>query len=140
MDPSGANHSATRVLRRPLSSTACAAALRNRCGSARRAAPGRPTATGRAQTNAVFVHELPVVVGVDDCELVAELGDAAHGVHREPAVHPSFRCVREQADWRGVAALLEPFLDASGVSEDNGFQYLDEAGPIDWIVSRSRNW
>jgi hypothetical protein len=42
--------------------------------------------------------------------------------------------------WHRVVGLLEPFVTAKPTINPHGFQYLDESGPIDWIISGPRSW
>jgi len=48
-----------------------------------------------------------------------------------------FCCVLSPPGWQRVHDLLEPFLI---VGEGTRFQYLTEAGGIDWIISTTRGW
>jgi hypothetical protein len=67
---------------------------------------------------------LSAVIGSED-EGVARVGES------------SFRCVLTRAGWERVVALLGPFAEPL---ESNSFQYLTEAGEIEWIVSTSGPW
>ena len=65
------------------------------------------------------------------------------------ALRISERSIAWVTDWVTTGAqklperavgLLEPFVDRAEASSRNGFQYLTESGPIEWIISRSRSW
>jgi hypothetical protein len=81
------------------------------------------------------IDALPGFVGIDGCSLVACVGEAT-GVERIDSPELGFRCVMDPDGWQDAFALLAPFV----TSETNGFQYLTEAGSIEWIVSASRSW
>lgn len=88
----------------------------------------------------VQVDELAGFHGADGCSLRAEVGPASIGLTALDPSRPAFRCVLERADWQRVAGLLEPFVAEPPRPDRNGFQFLIEAGPIEWIISRSRSW
>jgi hypothetical protein len=57
-----------------------------------------------------------------------------------PGPDRSFRCKLDSARWRRVSSLLELFANRELALNPNRFQYLDEPGPVDWIISRSQSW
>ncbi len=74
-------------------------------------------------------------VGLVGGILGGTVGDADEGVTR---LRPGeFRCLLTPAAWRRVAHLLEPFLEMSG---SDGFQYLVEAGKVEWVISTNGEW
>lgn len=86
------------------------------------------------------VEDLPGFRGVDGCSLVAQAGDRNAGVEPVPGTSRAFRCERDRQGWRHVWWLLEPFVDPETGGKPNAFQYLDEVGVIEWIISGSRGW
>jgi hypothetical protein len=82
------------------------------------------------------VDALPGFVGIDGCSLVARVGEIATGIDQVDPLKLEFRCVLDLAGWQHAFALLEPFVTRA----TEGFQYLTEAGSIEWIVSSSRSW
>jgi hypothetical protein len=86
------------------------------------------------------IEKLAGFEGIDDCSLLAEMDSTNLGVvHIDPSER-AFRCVLDPAGWHRVAGLLEPFVAARPTLNPNGFQYLNEFGPIDWIISGSSSW
>jgi hypothetical protein len=94
----------------------------------------------RAKEDGLRVESLPGFLGVDGCSLLAQVGKSNVGVEPSTGTGRSLRCGLDAAGWRRVSDLLEPFADHEQAGSRNGFQYLDESGPIDWIISRSRSW
>jgi hypothetical protein len=88
----------------------------------------------------IRVEGLPGFLGVDGCSLIAQGSDSNLGVEPIPRSDRSFKCEPDPARWRRVWGLLEPFADREQALNPNGLQYLDESGPIEWIISRSRSW
>jgi hypothetical protein len=86
------------------------------------------------------VDGLPGFVGVEGCSLTVQASESDPGVHRITGSAHLFRCGLDVAGWHRVWDLLEPFAVQEQASSQNGFQYLDESGPVDWIISRSRSW
>lgn len=99
----------------------------------------RQLADGAAE-NRFQVDGLAGCFGVEGCSLVAEVTESSSGVELIAGRDRSFGCRLDRAGWQRVWALLEPFVDPEEASSQNGFQYLDESGPIEWIISRSRGW
>ena len=88
----------------------------------------------------VQVDRLPGFQGVDGCSLVAAVGTADGGVEPLDAAWKAFRCVLAPTAWENVAGLLEPFESEQPRPRHTTFQYLDESGPVLWIVSTDRAW
>jgi hypothetical protein len=82
------------------------------------------------------VDALPGVVAVDGSSLVATVGEANLGVEPVAGAGLHFRCVLTPAAWQRACGLLEPFL----IGGRQGFQYLTEVGPVEWIISHDRGW
>jgi hypothetical protein len=93
-----------------------------------------------ATENGLRVESLPGFLAVDGCSLIAQASKSNAGVELSTGSGRSFRCGLDAVGWHRMAALLEPFADQEQARSQNGFQYLDESGPIDWIISRSRSW
>jgi hypothetical protein len=86
------------------------------------------------------IEKLAGFRGLDGCSLLAEMNSTKLGVVPIDDAERAFRCVLDPSGWHRVAGLLEPFVAARPTLNPNGFQYLDESGPIDWIISGSRSW
>lgn len=86
------------------------------------------------------VDALPGFLGVHGCSLIARLGDSDRGVERRPDSGAAFVCELSQSGWKNVSGLLEPFAERQHASTGEEFQYLSEAGSIEWIISTSRGW
>ncbi len=97
-------------------------------------------ALGDGRETAFRVEDLPGFDGVAGCSLVAQVGEANLGVERVQDADRAFRCVRDPEGWRHIWWLLEPFVDPESGGDPNRFQYLDESGAIEWIISGSRGW
>jgi hypothetical protein len=82
------------------------------------------------------IDALPGFAGIEGCSLVACIGEVATGIDQIDPAELGFRCVMDSTGWQHAFALLEPFV----TSETMGFQYLTEAGSIEWIISSSRSW
>lgn len=82
------------------------------------------------------IDALPGFVGIEGCSLVACVGEVATGLDQIDPAELWFRCVMDSAGWQHAFALFEPFV----TSDAEGFQYLTEAGSIEWIISSSRSW
>jgi hypothetical protein len=93
-----------------------------------------------ATKNGLRVESLPGFLGVDGCSLIAQARKSNVGVELSAESVRSLTCRLDAAGWHRISALLEPFADQTQVRSQNGFQYLDESGPVDWIISRSRSW
>lgn len=100
----------------------------------------RLAATDTDESVGVQIAELPGFRGINDCSLLAEVGSVKLGVVPIDESRLAFRCVLDAPGWRRVAGLLEPFASAKPILKPNGFQYLEESGPIEWIISGSRGW
>jgi hypothetical protein len=100
----------------------------------------RLAASGSGESAGVQIAELLGFQGIDGCSLLAEVSSVKLGVVPIDGSGLAFRCVLDTSGWQRVAGLLEPFVAARPVLNPNGFQYLDESGPIDWIISGSRGW
>jgi hypothetical protein len=100
----------------------------------------RFAAAGTDESSGVQIAELPGFRGIDGCSLLAEVGSVKLGVVPIDESHLAFRCVLDAPGWRRVAGLLEPFAADQPILEPNSFQYLDESGRIEWIISGSRGW
>lgn len=83
------------------------------------------------------IDGLPVVQNLDGCTLAGVTGRTDIGVELTGDDPRAFRCTLRPESWRTVAGLIEPFMDRRGAS---AFQYLTDAGSIDWIISTSRQW
>ena len=92
---------------------------------------------GGAVGHEVRVDRLPGFEGLDGCSLVATVGTSDRGVEPLDGAWKDFRCVLGPAAWENVAGLLEPFETRT---PDHAHQYLDESGPVLWIVSSDRGW
>jgi hypothetical protein len=92
------------------------------------------------QPSGIRIEKLTGFQGVDGCSLLAEMDSAKLGVVPIDQSERAFRCVLDQACWHRVAGLLEPFVAERPTLDRNGFQYLDDTGPIEWIISGSREW
>src|ERR1700744_418142 len=88
-----------------------------------------------AEAATVQIAELPGYQGIDRCSLLAERGAVKLGVVPIDEPPLAFRCALDPDGWRRVASLLEPFLTHRPTLNPNAFQYLDESGPIHWIIS-----
>ena len=95
---------------------------------------------GGATGNRLRVEGLAGFLGVEGCSLIVEATDSNVGVEFVTGSDRSFSCGLAPAGWQLVWDLLEPFADHEQAASRNGFEYLDESGPIDWIISRSRSW
>jgi hypothetical protein len=100
----------------------------------------RLAVTDTDESTGVQIAELPGFRGIDGCSLLAEVGSVKLGVVPIDGSHLGFRCVLDAPGWCRVAGLLEPFAADQPILEPNGFQYLDESGPIEWIIAGSRGW
>jgi len=105
-----------------------------------RAVAMRLAAAGGEKQSGVQITELPGFQGIDGCSLLAEVDSTKLGVLPIDESNKAFRCVLDKDGWCRVAGLLEPFVAARPILNPNGFQYLDESGPIEWIISGSRGW
>jgi hypothetical protein len=76
------------------------------------------------------IDGFPGFVGIEGCSLVACVGEVATGLDQTDPPELGFRCVMDAAGWQHAFALLEPFV----TSDADGFQYLTEAGSIEWII------
>jgi hypothetical protein len=74
---------------------------------------------------------------VDGCSLVAAVGSSNVGIDSLGANLNAFRCLLRPAAWENVAGLLEPFETRQA---GHAHQYLDDNGPVLWIVSTDRAW
>jgi hypothetical protein len=90
-----------------------------------------------SETYEVRVDQLPGFQGVDGCSLAASVGPVDSGVERLGGSDRAFRCVLSPAAWKRVWDLLEPFENNMN---PNGFQFLSDEGPIEWIISGDRGW
>jgi hypothetical protein len=88
---------------------------------------------------AVRVDAIPSVQAVDGCTLAAVVGRTDVGVELTGDGARAFRCSLRPESWRTVAGLIEPFTIAR-CRPATEFQYLTDAGSIDWIISTSRQW
>jgi hypothetical protein len=88
---------------------------------------------------AVQVDAIPAVQGVDGCTLAAVVGDTDVGVELTGDGARAFGCSLRPQSWRTVAGLIEPFTTRRD-RPASAFQYLTDAGSIDWIISTSRQW
>jgi hypothetical protein len=95
------------------------------------------TLASGAATEPLRVDLLPGIAAVGGCSLLADLGQADLGVQPEHGERPAFRCVLTAEGWLRVVGLLGPFLSRG---REKGFQYLTEAGLVEWIISDSRSW
>jgi hypothetical protein len=86
------------------------------------------------------IEKLAGFQGIDGCSLLAEMDSTKLGVLPIDQSDREFRCVLDPAGWHRVVGLLEPFIAARPTLNPNGFQYLDETGPMEWIISGSRSW
>jgi hypothetical protein len=76
---------------------------------------------------------------VDGASLMGVVGQADLGTEPVGDSDTAFRCVLTPESWRTAAQLIEPFTTRRRDGA-NGFQYLADAGPIDWVISSSREW
>jgi hypothetical protein len=88
----------------------------------------------------IAVDELPEFQGLNGCTLSVETGPSAIGLTPIQGAGHAFRCVLDPPNWLRVAGLIEPFTTQAPEIAKDAFQYLDESGPIDWILSGSRSW
>jgi hypothetical protein len=86
------------------------------------------------------VERLPGFRSIGGCLLLAQVGEANAGVERLTGGDLAFRCMRDREGWRHVWWLLEPFVDPQSAGKPSAFQYLDEPGAVEWIISGSRGW
>jgi hypothetical protein len=105
-----------------------------------RAVAIRLAADGSENQGAVQIAQLPGFEAVDGCSLLAEVRSTELGVTPINESELAFRCALDKNGWRRVAGLLEPFAAARPILNPNGFQYLDESGSVEWIISGSRAW
>jgi hypothetical protein len=77
-----------------------------------------------------------VAPGEADPSLLGEVGETDAGVEPIAGEASAFRCVLNPEGWERVRELLEPFAEP----REGTFQYLTEAGEIEWIVSTYRGW
>ena len=90
-----------------------------------------------SEAHGVRIDKLPGFQPVEGCSLTASVGSVDSGVEKLEGSERAFRCVLRPATWRRVWGLLEPFEIEMG---PNGFQWLSEEGPIEWIISGDRGW
>jgi len=88
----------------------------------------------------VVVDQLPGFHGVDRCTLTAVTGNADRGLEPVGGSGQRFRCTLRPMSWETVSEMLEPFERERPEPRRETFQYLDENGPVLWIVSTDRAW
>ncbi len=88
---------------------------------------------GNRVVDALQIDELPAFWG--SCSLEAAVGDQDLGIEPVGAQSRAFRCVLSAAGWQRALGLLEPFTEGK-----EGFQYLTEAGSVEWIISTDGEW
>jgi hypothetical protein len=89
------------------------------------------------ETNWIAVHELLGFNSVDGCKLFARVSSNDGGVQRLPE-REAFECLLRPASWSNIEGLLEPFTDPNTPS--GRFQWLDEHGDVDLLISTHRGW
>lgn len=87
----------------------------------------------------VSLHDESLVEAVDGCELVLRLGAKSIGVWRKKrlwgkGIH--LECTLTSGGWENVASLMEPFCEG----DLNGYQWLDENGPVSLLLSPGGRW
>jgi hypothetical protein len=90
-----------------------------------------------SQVDKVVIHQLPFIVSIEGCSLIAVASD--HDVGILPALDlPGFTWALQPSSWDNVEGLLEPFSEPSTIQER--FQYLNPAGGPEVIYSTGRYW
>jgi hypothetical protein len=110
--------------------------------------PGDATALRRAADelaagevgHCVRIDQLRGFHSVNGCSLTAATGSVDRGVESVDASGFQFRCALRAASWQRVSGLLEPFESEQPEPRRATFQYLDESGPVLWIISTDRAW
>lgn len=92
------------------------------------------TALAAGEQSRVEVHHLPGVEGVTGCRLTLHAGGRDRGLVPLP-VSAAFDCILTRDGWDTVAHRIEPFL-----SECDGYQWLDDTGDTDWLLSWDGQW
>ncbi|MCB1615486.1 MAG: hypothetical protein KDI30_05680 [Pseudomonadales bacterium] len=92
----------------------------------------------QGQISQLFIHDLPGFISVNNCQLFVSAGKRDIGV-RNLAAANQFECILQVETLQQVIELLDPFATNP---ENDGvrFQYLDDSGPIAWLISRARSW
>jgi hypothetical protein len=98
-----------------------------------------PLARGDS-SHRVQVDTLPGFHGVDGCSLIAQVTSSNLGVVRIERTDSGFLCTLDAATWWQVSGLLEPFTESTRPDGRSIHQYLSSDGPIEWIISTSRQW
>jgi hypothetical protein len=83
--------------------------------------------------NGIDLSTLPGVEPVDQCRVVVQASKSESGIRRIERSAFAWRLPPDALDH--VLGFLEPFM---GASPDEGFQWLEESGEIDFIISRGR--
>ncbi|BDG05722.1 hypothetical protein [Anaeromyxobacter oryzae] len=81
----------------------------------------------------VDLSTFPGVEAVDQCRVLVQRSKRETGIRRTGRNAFTWRLTKDSLDY--VLGLLEPFMEPS---TENGFQWLEEYGEIDFIVSRGR--
>ena len=89
-------------------------------------------ANGNMQSTAL--HQERGIDAVRGCEFVLTRGDRDNGTNQTSPLH--FECVLSKAGWADVSFLLQPFCETGA----NGFQWLEEKGPISLLISVKGTW
>jgi hypothetical protein len=90
-----------------------------------------------SQVEQVVVHQLPFVMSIDGCSLIAVASDRDVGILRAQDL-PVFTWALQPSSWDNVEGLLEPFSEPSPIEER--FQYLNPAEGPEVIYSTGRYW
>jgi hypothetical protein len=88
----------------------------------------------------VRIDQLPGFRSVNGCSLTAATGSADRCVEPGDDFGQNFSCTLLPASWESVSGLLEPFETERPEPRRTTFQYLDESGPVLWIISTDRAW
>jgi hypothetical protein len=87
----------------------------------------------------IRIDQLAGVSGVSGTTLAAVVGQADIGTEPIERSARAFRCVLTPESWLTAAGLIEPFTEPRSQGADY-FQYLADAGSVEWIISTSRRW
>ena len=90
------------------------------------------------QLTEAAVHEVPGVIGMGGCQLVATTRPDRNGIWKISAP-ASYAWAKNSEGWRQASELAQPVADAIGVSGAH-FQYLEDDDAVSVILSTERAW
>ena len=96
----------------------------------------RVVALAAERIQGVAVHELPGFESVNSCRLFLQTGNSDNGTYALSEAE-SFECRLRPASWDTFQWKLRPFTIPLS---NNHFQYLDNHGDIQLLVSGHRGW